>query len=187
MKPHEAKQIVAVIAAAFPRHPMTDQTCRVYERLLLDLDGDVGMQAALRTIATGEFPPTIAALRAAAVDIQHGPRRRGGEAWEDVLAEVRRVGAYDPPRFEDPLTARCVAAIGWDTICRSDNSAADRARFCDLYDELQERAGRDLRAGHALPPARGYGALAAPGTARGPRPAGDAVTGLLGAAGGGSR
>jgi len=181
MKPHEAKEIVAVIAAAFPRHPMTAQTCAVYERMVLDLDAAVGMQAAMRAIATGEFPPTIAAIRAAAVEIQHGARRTGIEAWGDIERAMRQVGSYGTPEFDDPLVAEYVARAGWEAVCQTTgNEASDRSQFARWYDTQSERAETDLRAGHALPPARSDGELTAPAEKRGPSRVGDAVAGLLG-------
>ena len=38
--------------------------------------------------------------------------------------------------FTDPVTAQCVASLRWRELCDSENQAADRARFVELYDKL---------------------------------------------------
>jgi hypothetical protein len=101
-------------------------------------------------MATSKFLPTIAEIRAAAVEMAHGARRLGGEAWGDVGSEIRRVGAYGEPQFTDPVAAECVRLMGWRNLCLGTNDAADRARFVELYDGLAVRARADQVAGEAL-------------------------------------
>lgn len=43
----------------------------------------------------------------------------GADQWECVMAEVRRVGNSESPRFDDPVTKKIVTDMGWSTICQS--------------------------------------------------------------------
>lgn len=156
MKAIEAAKLVAMLAAAYRDTKITTETSRVYETCLADLDFPAAQAAVLRLINTSKWLPTVAEIRAAAVDIQRGPVRVGGEAWGDVLAEIRRTGYIGVPSFNDPLVAECVRLMTWRGLCLGENEAADRARFIELYDSLAARQRADEVAGRALPaPAAG--------------------------------
>lgn len=150
MKESEVCELVAVLSAAFVRPPMTERTCQVYERMLLDLDRETAHRAVARLVNTSKWLPTIAEIRAASVELNLGARRAGAEAWGDVSEAVRKFGRYQEPSFSDPLVAECVRSFGWLSICDSTNDIADRARFIELYDQLAERGRRDQVAGNAL-------------------------------------
>lgn len=161
----EAAKLVAVLLAAFPSAKSTAGTSEVYERMLADLDYPTANAAVERLIATCKFMPSIAEIRGACMDLSHGDQRAGGEAWGECLKAISRFGIYRAPgkdfSFQDPLVARCVAALGWEALCNSENQAADRARFIELYDKLAVGARRDLNAG-ALPAAERLKAIKSP-------------------------
>jgi len=162
MKRSEVAKLVLNLTAAYPNAPVTEATSAAYERQLADLDYAAAQAAIERLLNTCRFLPTIAEIREAATEMTLGPRRLGGEAWGDVNAEVRRVGRYGLPSFEDPLTAEAVRQMGWLSLCDSTNEVADRARFVELYDGLAARQRRDQVAGPAL-------ALPAPRAAQRPK------------------
>ncbi len=136
----EIKKLVAVLIASFPASKVTDQTVTAYERMLSDLDFRVANAAIERLLATAKWLPTIAEIREACLALSAGEKRAGGEAWGDVLAAMRMFGYIRSPgvdfNFPDPVTAKCVAALGWSELCGSENATADRARFIELYDKL---------------------------------------------------
>lgn len=165
MKPSEAMKLVATLQGAFPAAAMTEATCRVYERFLLDLDPIVADAAIVRLISTCKFLPTIAEIRGMANDVARGPMRSAEEAWGDVVAAIRRFGSYRAPTFDDPLVAYAVKQLGWRNLClEGSNDSADRARFCELYERAAARQKQDEVTGRALP-ARHATALPAPVTA----------------------
>lgn len=155
----EAQQLIVVMSTAWPdgiRHLSADQqveTQRMYVRFLLDLPYDVANAALTRMIAATHEArawPTIATLRREISTLLHGRQMPSGEAWGVVL----KLGA---PRDGaawgkvDPLIRRCCEAMGWivrDTVWRGkaeiarirvelgDHEPSDRARFCELYDQL---------------------------------------------------
>lgn len=137
----EAAKLVAVMLAAFPQSRASAQTSQVYERMLADLDYPAANAAVERLLATARFMPTIAEIRETALALTVGEQKQGGEAWGDVLRMIGRYGArrYDDGwtvPIADPVAARTVAALGWVNLCDSENQAADRARFIELYDRL---------------------------------------------------
>jgi hypothetical protein len=109
---------------------------------LRDLDGDVAASALVRLQATSRFMPSPADLRAAADEISRGARRAPAEAWGDVRKAIGRWGRNRPPgekwNFEDPLVRRAVDALGWVELCESENAVADRARFIEVYRDVEE-------------------------------------------------
>lgn len=140
MEKADAAELVALLSMAFPRPPMQEGTMQVYESMMLDLPRETAQAAVQRLITSSRFLPTIAEIRAAAVEVVRGPKRAGAEAWGDVTMAIRRVGRYrPPPDFDDPLVSECVTNMGWLSLCDSTNETADRARFIELYDQIAAR------------------------------------------------
>jgi hypothetical protein len=136
----ETAKLVAVLLAAFPQSRATSQTSQVYERMLADMDYPAANAAVERLLASSRFMPSVAEIRETALAITVGEQKPGGEAWGTVLKAISAEGVYRKPgedfRFGDAVTAKCVAAMGWENLCNSENQQADRARFTELYDKL---------------------------------------------------
>jgi len=136
----EVAKLVAMLLQAYPQAQFGPASSAMYERMLVQLDAAAALAAVEQIIRTSKFMPTISEIREAAALQMHGPKRLGAEAWADVNKAVRFVGSYNPPpKFEDPIVGRCVAMMGWESLCRSTNDAADRARFIDLYEGIVDR------------------------------------------------
>lgn len=136
----EASKVVLMLMAAFPQgERQSDETIRMYEELILDLDFNVAKAAVIRLIQSSKFLPSIAEVRLAARDVTTGLRRTGLEAWGDVTRAIRQVGSYRVPAFADPLVAEAVRSMGWLELCLGDNESALRARFVDAYDAMSRR------------------------------------------------
>ncbi len=71
------------------------------------------------------------------------------QAWAEIQSEISRVGwtvvldAKRRPLFSHPSIQAAVDAMGWSTLCESENPMADRAHFLKLYGVATERATRD--------------------------------------------
>jgi len=140
MTPAEAAKSVAVLAAAYPNARSSPATFQVYEEMLGDLDFELVKRAISRLVCTSKFLPTIAEIREASADLSLGPSRNPVDAWGDVTMAIRRVGSYGTPTFKDPLVGDCVRIMGWRNLCLGDSSEmADRARFADLYADMQRK------------------------------------------------
>jgi hypothetical protein len=150
----EVAKLIGVLIASFPSTKATPETSAVYERMLADLDYPAANAAVERLLATAKFMPTIAEIREATLAVCAGEVRPGGEAWGAVLRATGSHGYVRPPgegwEFTDPITAQCVKALGWKAICDSENQAADRARFIELYDKLAA-TGRRSQLSAGLP------------------------------------
>lgn len=151
----ESAELFAVMVSLWPNNKANEATARLYDEALSDLPFPLARRAVARLARTARWFPTVAEIREQAVDLEHGGRRLGLEAWGDVLAEVRRTGSYGSPRFDDPLVASCIRAMGWREVCLSTNDTADRARFVELYDGLaqKDRAAKAAGPSLALPDA----------------------------------
>ena len=105
--------ILKQLFAAYPNAQVTPETVAVYMRLLRDIQPEDLQVTVDQAIATCKFLPTVAELR----DTLHGLTAIGqlswGEAWENVQAEMRRIGSYGAPRFSSDLTASVVRSMGW--------------------------------------------------------------------------
>jgi hypothetical protein len=149
----ETDAILKQLFSAYPNTQVSAQTALVYVRLLQDIPDDELQTIVDQAIATQKFLPTVAELR----DMRHGLQNFGQlsyvEAWDTVLMEIRRIGSYGSPKFEDPLTARVVKSMGWRELCMSENPGIDRAQFRDMYNALLSRQDRDQK---LLPQAREY-------------------------------
>ena len=138
----EAAKLLSVLRAGFPRAfaqidaEQADMMISVWAEMLEDLTYPQVNAAVRALFQTNTFMPSIAEIRQTVVKMQRGPVRQGAEGWRDFLDAVSRFGFYRDPEFNDPLVARCVDALGWQTLCSSENQVSDRARFIDLYDAL---------------------------------------------------
>lgn len=158
----EAKKLVVVLIASYPSTKATIDTVSVYERMLADLDYAAANAAVERLLATARFMPTIAEIRDAALTIERGEVRPGGDAWGEVLKAMGRYGYVRQPgvdfQFSDDVIGECVKALNWRELCESENLQADRARFIELYDKLAATARRRVLSEH-LPAAQRFRAL----------------------------
>lgn len=180
----EAQKLVTVLVTAFPttmvRLSAEQQklTMGTFRRMLGDLDYPVANAAVERLLATAKFMPTVAEMRDTALSLTAGELTAGGEAWGSVLKAIAEQGAYRVPGtdfvFRDPVTAQCVASLGWQNLCLSDNQPSERARFIELYEQLASR-GRRLKLSEGLPAMQRYRAL----QQRDPAAIGDAVSRVL--------
>lgn len=122
---------------------LTEERMRVYVDLLADLPPVALKAAAEAHVATCKWFPTVAELRAFATQAQVGTVPTADEAWGEVVSEISRVGSYDTPVFSHPAITNTVNAMGWRTLCMSEEQMADRAHFLRLYGTCRDRIQRD--------------------------------------------
>jgi len=152
--------VLAQLFACYPNTEVGKETTAMYVRLLSDIPPDELQTVVDQAVATCRFLPTIAELRDMRHSLQHANRLTWADAWDSVQREIKRVGSYSTPHFDDPLTERAVKAMGWKALCASENPATDRAQFRDMYNAL---AGREETMQKLLPQAREYAERSAGG------------------------
>jgi hypothetical protein len=185
VKELEVREVLKLIGAAYPtqRQRMSNDDVRamaaVYTAGLLDLDFGRVRAAVDRLVKSSKWIPTIAEIREAAVDVAHGTRVPGGEAWGKCLAMIRRYGSHRHPGadfpVDDPILLATISSFSWRDLCHGDNAAADRARFIELYDQLAKGERKEA----AIAPNATSKALPSPHRTEEPRAMRELVHGLL--------
>lgn len=125
-----------------------------WHAVLGDLEADVLGLAIKQLAAAGrEFFPPAGVVRQAAFDLMASDKERmtPGEAWAEVMHVVR----CDMPRFmrgegswSSPIVEQAFQAIGGWAYFRhalEDAQMADRARFFQTFEQLQQREQQDRR------------------------------------------
>lgn len=141
----EVAKLVGVMAMAYPSTQMGPDNIRVYVAMLKDIPLDILTASVQQCMAESEFLPTIARIREKSLTLIRPAAPEPLEAWGIVLKEIQRVGFYRSPKFDDPIIAKAVDCIGWQTLCSSENQIADRAHFGKVYEGLLRQAENDRR------------------------------------------
>jgi hypothetical protein len=147
----EVVKLIGVMAAAYPNTQVSDDTVKVYVAMLKDIPLDVLTASVQQCMAESEFMPTIAKLREKALTLTTPIAPEPLEAWGEVQKEIVRRGQYRSPEFNNPLIAKAVDCLGWQSLCLSENQGVDRAHFTKVYEGLLRQAMNDRR---LLPAAR---------------------------------
>lgn len=141
MNKREAAKILSVLAAAYPRVEVSQETIAIYTQFLQDLDYGRVQAAVIKHIATSTFFPSIAELRQAALDMSTDDRLPlPGEAWEEVVKQMKIIGYTGKPQFSHELIEKTVQAMGgWINLCQSTEGMVDRAHFIKIYESYRSR------------------------------------------------
>ena len=142
-------EILAMLAATYPRYSLTKDTTTVYCRLLQDIPADLLQAAALECATNRDFFPSVHELREAATDIRN--RINGIPTAYEAWADLRRAGSgyvdyyvqdrdgysrqrSKPYEFIHPIIRQVAEMMGWPRdFPDDDNIMADRAHFFKAY------------------------------------------------------
>lgn len=141
----EVAKLVGAMAMSYPSTQMGPENIKVYVSMLKDIPLDLLTASVQQCMAESEFLPTVAKIREKALSLTRPVAPEPLEAWGIVLKEIQRVGFYHSPKFDDPIIAKAVDCIGWQTLCSSENQVADRAHFGKVYEGLLRQAENDRR------------------------------------------
>lgn len=136
--------LAAAIRTYYPKEQIlpNQQALELWYRELQDIPFPVAEATLRQWVATNKWSPTIADIREGAATVQHGSMKDWGEAWEEVLAAVRKYGLYNQGKALDslePLTRTAAERTGFRNICLSENIGMERANFRMIYESLTER------------------------------------------------
>jgi len=146
----EIAEVLALLAAAYPRTEIPETTARLYRLMLSDIPGESLKAAAIHCVRTSKWFPTVAEL----VDACYGLSKTdtsAEEAWGMVLQRLQ----YPETIFRDgkrlrlkPLSPEIEEAVriagGWTGLRMSEMIAPDRKRFIDAYNAILDRKKREL-------------------------------------------
>ncbi len=142
MTPQQSIRIVSELASLFPARKLSAKSAENYARLLVDCDY-IQTQTAIRELAKSvDFMPSVARIRATAISgMDDGSEFRG---WAEVQSAIGIYGVYRSPQFKDPVAEYATACIGWQTICRCQESELGylRHNWLEAYKSGRDRARR---------------------------------------------
>lgn len=149
MKQAEIISLVGICSANYRNWPENGKEApliSLWEMMLSDVDFDIAKIAIQKHMSESVYPPTVADIRAKIADITVFREKTGIEAWGDVKTAIRRFGSYNEKKAMDSLsgvTRKVVEAIGFKTLCLSEEEMADRAHFLKVYDTVAKRERDD--------------------------------------------
>lgn len=138
----EVAKLLVVLAASYPKFEVDDLKVQVWYEMLGDLDYDVANIAIKKIIMLNTFPPAIAEVRKAAIEISSPRGLTAAEAWGEVIRAIRDYGYYrekEAMASMSPITAQVVRYMGWREICLSEEPEILRAHFLKMYDQVAAR------------------------------------------------
>jgi hypothetical protein len=131
MSPFEVRELVRRLRAAYPEPPLAEESEKLYERMLVDLDFAVVDPVVDELIATTMKLPTVSRIRRAVIE----PTLEIPTADEAWLAVQMREGAVHE------LVAHVARLVGGSyNIRTSSDPELTRVRFVKVYDELRRKA-----------------------------------------------
>lgn len=136
MTERDCLEMFALLEAAYPKEPMTDEQLTLYTELLLPYEIGRVRDAVLIHIQTSPWFPRISDIVGR---VTKHEQLDADEAWGEVLTQIRKVGYYRTPEWSHPALADAIQAMGWQDLCMSDNAEADRAHFMKFYQIAQTR------------------------------------------------
>ena len=146
----EFAKMAAAMRAYYPREKiLPDNASRdLWYKHLEDIPYETAVVALNKWVSVNKWPPTIADLREAALEVSTDAIPDWSEAWETVLNAIRRFGPYrqtEAMESLDDMTRTVVRRLGFMTLCSSENVAADRANFRTIYQIMAERKRREAQ------------------------------------------
>lgn len=138
----------AALQTYFPRHNLlpTPEAKNLWYQELKDLDAGTATAVLRKWVATEKWPPSIAEIRAMALDMVNGPASDWGDGWQEVKEAISRYGwcrEKEALASLSPAARSAAQRIGWKDICDSENPEALRAQFRQVYQVAAERERQD--------------------------------------------
>lgn len=131
----------------------TEEAMDVWFALLHDLDYQILSKALQKHMLTNKFKPTVAELREIYADLICPVISDWSKGWEQVSKAIGHYGMYrteEAMESFDEVTKEAVKRLGFQNICLSENIVADRARFAEIYQAIQQRKRIVVNIGSAL-------------------------------------
>ena len=151
-------KLIVLLSAAYPNWNPNEYTSEVYYQDLKDIPTDELFIVCqhCRSEAGRKFAPSVGELRGAVMDLRRSSMNIPSpyDAWQEVLQQIADNGGdYGVPVWSNPLIEKVVRSLGWRNIRMSENITADRARFLQAFEQITERAEKEMM---LIPEVRGY-------------------------------
>lgn len=118
----------------------------LFYNMLKDLPTEAVTLAVNKCILECRFPPKVAELREAAINIMTPQTADWSTGWGEV---IKCIGMFGRDREKEALgymseiTAECVKRLGWKELCLSEYQISDREKFKNTYETIQKRKKQD--------------------------------------------
>ena len=130
---------LAPYVSMFPDCRLDDRGLLMYAKAMSDIPAEAVNAAMLVLIRRAKFFPRVADIVDAVKSLTEVSSDSGkltaGEAWEEVMANVKNTGVYGEWKFSTPEVERAARQFGISELCmlemRDVNTA--RAQFRDIY------------------------------------------------------
>lgn len=150
MTKQEIIQLLLLIKSEYPREHQgtTEETTQaqvtLWAIMLKEYDSKTVFYAFQKHIAgeEGKYKPTIHHFLKNINMLQNGQIKTAGEAWEEVIKNIRSFGIYnqlDGLNALTEFTRKVVNQIGYSEICMSENIEITRAQFRKAYEATEKR------------------------------------------------
>lgn len=139
---NEVAKMMAVLAKNYPKFDVDNGKLELWFELLGDIPYNIAQLTIKKIIMENQFPPTIAEIRKAALDITEPKQVTGAEAWGEVMFAIQRYGWCKPEEALESMsdrTRRVVKMIGWQEICGNENIDVLRGQFLKMYEQVSGR------------------------------------------------
>lgn len=150
MNREEFLDIANAIRAYYPKEKVLNspETARLWFEALKDLDYSATVIAIHNWAAREKWSPSISEIRASVAEIILGPVPDWSEAWENLRAQIRRLGYYRQPEIIealDPLTRKVAQRLGLTQIITATDGEyeVNRANFRQIYQAEAQRERRN--------------------------------------------
>jgi len=134
--------ICSVVYKKFIEAGKEELMIEVWHAMLKEYPFELVKYAVETHIKSSRFPPTIHDIIDHIQEVENVGKLDGMTAWGEVVKTIRQYGYYREIEAMQALPAdiaKIVGAMGWTTLCMSDNDIADRAHFIKAYDTMQKR------------------------------------------------
>jgi hypothetical protein len=107
------------------------------------------VRGAMVSLGASQFVPALGLLREEALELARMERGMPrcpdlDQAWGEVTAAIRAGGARVRPEFSHPAIAETVTAIGWSSLCGSENQDVARGQFARMYETARRRVMSEI-------------------------------------------
>ena len=150
MDKNEFSRLAAAMRKYYPRETILPnaEAMSLWYDALQDLPYQTAIGALRRWVSLYRWSPSIADIRQMAVEQTAGAPADWSEGWRQVCEAIDSYGRTDPAgalASMDPVTRETVERLGWSALCGSENQAADRAAFRQIYESIARRAAERQR------------------------------------------
>jgi hypothetical protein len=142
MNAQQAATILRVLRSVWPDTKADESTVKAWTWAFEDVPYPAVEDAVKRWIRTGTFSPKPGELLRTIGVNAVGPDLIPEVAWSEVISQASSVGHRGRPSWSHPLIGQAVDAIGWRSICLSDEKDLGflRNQFVKTLTALMNRA-----------------------------------------------